>query len=173
VTLVPDYCAPITGWRVWLLGGQKDALRLQSVVFETTWPLREEVTAACLHRKPRLLPWRRRRNPHPTPSRQCACGIYATSLELAMRYLEYGRSETSVERVIGLVSLWGRVVECERGWRASHAYPAQLFVPIPRTGRLGRLEAEATAEVLAEYGVPVEPIDLPAQSYVLSLAPAA
>jgi hypothetical protein len=169
VTLVPDYCAPITGWRVWLLSGDDDALRLQSVVFQTNWEPGEELRAVCLHRRPRLLPWRRTRQPHSIPSPQCACGIYATSLDLAMRYLEYGRSETSVERVIGLVALWGSVVECERGWRASHAYPSQLFVPVPRAGVRGAEEAEGTAHGLADYGVPVDLIDLPADSELLTV----
>ena len=169
MTLVPDYCAPITGWRVWLLGESDDMSRLQSVVFQTSWEPGEELTGVCLHRRPRLLPWRRARQPHSIPSPQCACGIYATSLDLAMRCLEYGRSETSVERVIGLVSLWGSVVECERGWRASHAYPAHLVVPVPRAGRRGREQAETTARALTEYGVPVELIDLPADSELLTV----
>ena len=32
-------------------------------------------------------------------------------------------------RVLGRVSLWGDVVECAWGWRASFAYPAQIYVP--------------------------------------------
>jgi hypothetical protein len=34
----------------------------------------------------------------------------------------------TVCRVLGTVALWGRVVELEHGWRASHAYPLRLFV---------------------------------------------
>jgi hypothetical protein len=30
---------------------------------------------------------------------------------------------------VGEVALWGRLVETERGWRGSAAYPIRLFVP--------------------------------------------
>jgi hypothetical protein len=57
-------------------------------------------------------------------------------------------------RVIGTVNLWGTVVEAERGWRASCAYPKEIYVPTrePR-GRL--VDAEEIAVRLADYGVPV------------------
>ena len=171
--IAPDFCEPITGWRVWLLGTEEGRLRLQSVVFQTSWPAGEELPAVCLHRRPRFLPWRRVREPHAIPSPACACGVYATTLDLALRYLEYGRSETSVERVIGLVSLWGSVIECERGWRGSYAYPAQLFVPVPRAGKRGIVDAEAAALQLADYGVPVELIDLPRDAELLTVFSAA
>jgi hypothetical protein len=63
--------------------------------------------------------------------------------------------------VIGRVSLWGRVVECERGWRAACAYPARLYLPLGRHGRLSFLsgpaaDAERLALALRIYGVPVE-----------------
>ena len=57
-------------------------------------------------------------------------------------------------RVIGEVSLWGSVVECERGFRASHAYPKRIFIPTDADGRRGRLDELAVS--LCEYGVPVE-----------------
>jgi len=54
------------------------------------------------------------------------------------------------------VSLWGEVVECEWGWRASHAYPERLFVPQPpRDAAL----AEWIAKSLEGYGVPVEIVE--------------
>jgi hypothetical protein len=55
--------------------------------------------------------------------------------------------------VIGTVSLWGDVVECERGWRAAFAYPSRLFVPLGFPG------AAEQAVGLADYGVPVELVD--------------
>jgi hypothetical protein len=65
--------------------------------------------------------------------------------------------------VFGQVSLWGRVVECEQGWRGQHGYPAALYVPA-LTVRRDRdpeqerppLPAEAIADALTAYGVPVE-----------------
>jgi hypothetical protein len=46
-------------------------------------------------------------------------------------------------------------VETDFGWRASHAYPAHIYVPTHRAN--GRcVDAEIIALGLARYGVPVE-----------------
>jgi len=50
--------------------------------------------------------------------------------------------------VVGEVSLWGKIIHHERGWRASCAYPRHLYV---------FAEDAMLAETLRErYGVPVE-----------------
>jgi hypothetical protein len=74
-----------------------------------------------------------------------------------------GRSaqRNTVGAVIGQVLLWGCVVESEHGWRASHAYPARLFVPLGRRGRLAFLSRRAAdsarvAHALHAYRLPVE-----------------
>jgi hypothetical protein len=59
--------------------------------------------------------------------------------------------------VLGRVSLWGEVVECERGYRASHAYPAALYVPLDATCR-GGPAAETVARELAAYDATIESI---------------
>jgi hypothetical protein len=60
--------------------------------------------------------------------------------------------------VIGQVRLWGKVIECERGWRAALAYPERLYVPMrPADERARRRSAEIAAG-LRDYGVPVEPM---------------
>jgi hypothetical protein len=62
--------------------------------------------------------------------------------------------------VIGTVSLWGRVVECTRGWRGSHAYPNRIYVPATRAPYWLRAErAEEVALALTDYDVPVELLD--------------
>jgi hypothetical protein len=65
-----------------------------------------------------------------------------------------------VTRVLGLVALWGTVVESERGLRASHAYPRMLFVPGTGNGT-GTVTGTgaAVAAGLARYGVPIEPVE--------------
>jgi hypothetical protein len=35
----------------------------------------------------------------------------------------------SVDVAIGTVSLWGKVVECELGYKAEYAYPEHIFLP--------------------------------------------
>ncbi len=90
------------------------------------------------------------------PVSRCSCGIYATTdPELAAEYL-YLYNEVHQPRVlyraIGLVSLWGSVVEGESGWRATFAYPKWIF--LPRSQR--RTDVEAIRRGLSDYGVPVE-----------------
>jgi hypothetical protein len=67
--------------------------------------------------------------------------------------------EDAVYRVIGRVSLWGSVVECARGWRASHAYPERIYVPTRSLDRSWTLAAGDVALALTDYGVPVELLD--------------
>ena len=76
-------------------------------------------------------------------------------------------------RVLGRVALWGKVVECEWGWRGARAYPALIYVPtgphrnvsMPKGHLLGwrpqyvPLPEEEVAAALGEYGVPVEFVD--------------
>jgi hypothetical protein len=51
------------------------------------------------------------------------------------------------------------VIECERGWRASYAYPVRLYVPTRSTARRLRLRPREVADGLAGYGVPVTVTD--------------
>jgi hypothetical protein len=49
------------------------------------------------------------------------------------------------------------VVECEQGYRASHAYPKHIYVPEGRGRRRGQRVADFVT-ALAAYAVPVEPL---------------
>jgi hypothetical protein len=141
--------------------------RLRSVVYDTLWPPRNELVARCLSRSRALLARLRRRSEHVPPAGSCGCGIYATrEPEEAASYLEehsWGDA-LSVQRVIGTVSLWGRVIECRRGWRASHAYPQTIYVPTTRDREpLGAAPGQEVALALTDYGVPVELLDADAR----------
>jgi hypothetical protein len=87
---------------------------------------------------------------HAAPTTACTCGIHAVpfgfpqSLAHQDRLLPPGRSI-----VVGTVSLWGEVIECERGWRAEYAYPSRLFMP-----RASSLPERAIG--LGDYGVRVD-----------------
>jgi hypothetical protein len=163
VSAAPDYIEPVVGWRTWLVVCEGEGFQLRSVVYDATWFPHNELIARCLHRG-FSFPWRRRAG-HVPPARGCGCGIYAArEPREAVSYLE-GRSwadtdTLSVHRVIGTVSLWGRVVECTRGWRGSHAYPKRIYVPVTRAPHW--LRAERAYEValgLTDYDVPVELLD--------------
>jgi hypothetical protein len=155
--LAPDYAEPLVGWRVWVVVADGHGLpRLRSVVQKTLWPVRAALAAECQQRRTlaRLL---RRPTQHAAPELDCQCGIYAAPLVELEPLLAEAPWETGV-RVLGEVGLWGDVVECERGWRASRAYPQRLYVP-QRDARRPRLSQQEIALGLADYGVPVETLD--------------
>lgn len=148
----PDYVEPFEAWRVWRVVCRGGEFSLGSHVQRAIWPAGRPFTAECLRlRGP--LSWFRRR-PHDAPSPDCECGIYAATLETAAQYLA-DSPWRGVTRVLGTVKLWGTVVECERGFRASHAYPAALYVP-PDAGDPWRMDWDDVAVGLCRYGVPIE-----------------
>jgi hypothetical protein len=170
VSAAPDYGRAISGWRVWLVVDAEGRSRLASVLYHALWPVRQELVGECLARRSRLwLPSRRSRGKdHPVPGERCACGIYAAgglSSALAffgsvgLRELREVEGRPVLHRVLGRVALWGRLVECEAGWRGQLAYPEHLFLSArTRSGKpVGALEEVAWS--LADYRVPIEILD--------------
>lgn len=147
----PDFAEALEAWRVWRVIERGGELRLASVVRRTVWPVGEPLVAECLHFSPlrALL-----RHPHESPDRWCECGIYAAKLARAATYLDDSLPE-AYARVLGRVALWGSVVECEKGFRASHAYPIELYVAND-AGPRRAFSADEIAGRLEAYGVPVE-----------------
>jgi hypothetical protein len=140
---------------------ERKHLRLRSVVFDTIWPADAPLTAGCNRVWTRIrgkLAWRSE-PVHDVPVWRCSCGIYAAhDPELAAEYLYlYGdvHQPRVVYRAIGLVSMWGSVVEGENGWRAANAYPKRLFLPRARRPA----EIEAIRASLDDYGVPIDILD--------------
>jgi hypothetical protein len=161
VSAAPDYVEPIVGWRTWLVVQEGEGFRLRSVVYDALWSLRTELVARCLHR---ALPVpRRRRSKHVPPVAAAAAASTRRVSPPRPRPISRdapGAETLSVHRVIGTVSLWGRVVECTRGWRASRAYPKAIYVPAMRAPYWLRAErAEEVALALTAYDVPVELLD--------------
>jgi hypothetical protein len=167
---VPDVVEPVVGWRVWNVVEADGALLLASLVYHELWLPGRELEARC--RRPlAALPWSRLPL-HEPPARDCCCGVHALeSPAVAAAYLaspvEHG--PRAFGRVLGAVSLWGRVVEAERGWRAGVGYPARLLVPDSRRRRFVattlwpyRPAVRTIATELEAYGVPVEVVDEPA-----------
>ena len=76
----------------------------------------------------------RRKQPHESQEPDCDCGIYAASLDRLDRYLADAPLRAAA-RVLGQVALWGTVIECEHGLRASHAYPLRMYVPADAGGQ--------------------------------------
>ena len=158
MSAAPDYIDPLVAWRAWLVVDDEDGARLRSVVFPALWPPGRDLAAECKQRPRQVLrPWRRSEG-HRAPSSACDCGIYgasrtASAAEYVGRTPLGGRAaQTVIGYAIGRVRLWGSVVEHKLGWRASHAYPGDLYVPAGPG-------AEHIALGLAAYGVPVEILD--------------
>jgi hypothetical protein len=163
----PDYVEPISAWRAWLVVADEDEIRLSSVVYPTVWPPRSELAADCRRRVfsfPRI--WQKEPSGHSAPAARCLCGIHgAREADRAAGYVanDLWRDEPLrwpiLHRAIGRVALWGTVVECEDGWRASRAYPKRIYLPQQGHGDDARARPRELAAALSSYGVPVEVID--------------
>jgi hypothetical protein len=132
----------VTGWRAWVVTETPAGVRLGSVLHDLVWAHGHAALAEC----------RRDDDPfavpipaHPVPGPECNCGFHAArDAADALSYARGRDDANTVCRILGEVQLWGHVLETESGWRASHAYPARLYVQDPEL-----------AVALAAYGVPV------------------
>lgn len=157
---VPDYVEPVEAWRVWRVAMRQGRVVLQSLFVGAVWQPAAPFIASCSggHRS-RWAPWRTKPNDHPAPELACRCGIYGVkSVAAARSYLERPPLLCRDDRVIGRVALWGEVVEGPLGWRASHAYPSELFVPatVGAHGPRRRGYMDEIMLALEEYRVPVD-----------------
>ncbi len=133
---------PVTGWRAWVVTETPLGLRLGSVLHDLVWPHRSPLVAECRHEDD---PFAHAIGPHPVPGAECNCGFHAARDPVDALSYARGRDEPgTVCRILGEVVLWGHVLETEAGWRASHAYPARLYV-----------SDVDIATALAGYSVPV------------------
>lgn len=107
----------IIGWRVWRLNyvgqypgkGGGRPLTLQSTYMDTMWPPGQYARACC-------------------EVKRLHHGIHAFATEAqAVGYMSAGNKPR--QYVFGEVSLWGRVVIHEDGYRAECAYPKRIYVP--------------------------------------------
>ncbi|MEJ2006795.1 MAG: hypothetical protein P8Z30_01345 [Acidobacteriota bacterium] len=144
---IPDLVEPLLGWRVWRVWtpatGSDCCPVFSSVILDTPWAPRRRVSAehsfdlgpSCRG----LL------------ESDCSCGLYAFKDPVeALGYLIKVRDRLlgmSVDVSFGTVSLWGTVVECERGYKAQYAYPHHFYLSAPISRSL--------AMVSSAFGVPV------------------
>lgn len=133
----PDLPHPVVGWRTWRVGrrAQRRA-ELVAPLAGVTWPSRHPMVASCGSAR------------HTPPGDRCRCGLYAVA---DPGTLEWGISD---HEVLGVVALWGQIVEGGRGWRASHAYPRFVL-----TGP--SIAGEQRAALSRRYGVPVHRSEVP------------
>lgn len=117
---------PMVGWRGWHVVADGPSHRLVSWWLNTEWLPRERTESVC--------------DEHgPLPDRDHDCGIHAfMHRDEALAYIGQKvpfvgypfvrQVEGRVCVAIGRVSLWGRVVEHERGYRGQYAYPYDIFL---------------------------------------------
>jgi len=99
----------VTAWRGWSLVEEEGQVRLSSLTRAESWIPRAPHAASCSKGR------------RPTPQRRCRCGVYATTTPEAL-----GGLRSLPGGVVGEVSLWGRVIEHGKGYRAEVAYPGRL-----------------------------------------------
>ena len=108
---VPDYVAPLEGWRIWHIVERDGALHLVSPLYRTAWPARQAFAAACrrgLEQGVSLYPPRTR---HSAPTWGCGCGIYGSfGPAHAVAYMSrfFKHREDVIHRVIGNGLVVGR-----------------------------------------------------------------
>jgi hypothetical protein len=125
--VVPDIMGTCEGWRTWEVDEELPpfgtAPRMTSVTHhDYFWAPRREMRAECdLDRH----------GPETVPDEGCTCGFYSAKTLEHLQSLGYigkvGRA--GKVPVVGRLNLWGKVIECDQGWRSEYAYPAELYVP--------------------------------------------
>lgn len=146
----PDFHEPVVGWRVWRIFEDSRRYLLMSLHHDVAWPAGAPLLAGCNRSTGGA--WLR----HSAPGLHCRCGVYATLLEAIDIETLWEFPRSFCPFAIGRVSLWGSVIEAERGWRAQMAYPERLFVPA--RGWLERRRARQAAQGLRSYRVAVDPL---------------
>jgi hypothetical protein len=123
--VVPDAVGVVVGWRAWKVALAADGEpRLRAMTrlgccggAGGWWPARRPLEAMC--------PGQR----HDAPVAACSCGVHAAASYDVLDELGFV-DDTGHAIAVGIVSLWGRVVETERGWRAQSAYPLRMWLPL-------------------------------------------
>jgi len=110
---------PIVAYRSWNVLADSGGWRLASNRSSGSnspaiWPPFEPTVASCLH--PHL---RQPKGHGLAPAEGCSCGIYGRRA-CSMTGLRWGH-------IVGAVSLWGKVIGHQSGYRAEYAYPHTLL----------------------------------------------
>jgi len=126
----PDYVHTLTAWRGWSI----DDGRLAALGYDYQWKEKRARRATCRNEK------------HPAPQMKCGCGFWSfKTLDLLTQAMA---NYTVDVKVIGTVEIWGRVIECENGFRSEYAYPKELW-----------LLEDGLESLSWEYGVPVRTLE--------------
>lgn len=111
--VAPDMVEVITGWRAWSIAG---GTRLKALIGSEIWPAKEMMRAVCT-----------KNGTHLAPDWHCTCGLWAFK-DVDKLVAGLNTNSRSTVKVIGSVSLWGKVIETEYGYRAQFGYPSELWL---------------------------------------------
>jgi hypothetical protein len=110
----------ITAWRCWFV--LPEECRLRPIYRRgLVWKPREALEAVCPDQV------------HEVPDDRCKCGVWAVSAPEDLHEVTWtsvppkGIEPLPGVLVVGQISMWGRLIEYEFGWRSSHAYPKHLY----------------------------------------------
>jgi hypothetical protein len=143
------YTQPILAWRMWrMVGGQLQSLYC---AHRGSWIPKTQITAACFQCT--------NVNKKPMPQSDCTCGIYAKK-EMDYSFYHVNKTihgtaadpaglypDSHAYNILGLVWLWGNIIEGEDGYRAEFAYPASLVV-------VNDEHEDRIRGMAANYGIP-------------------
>jgi hypothetical protein len=123
----PDFVHTLTAWRGWEVSHGM----LESLGTNSRWEPCRAPRANCIMGRD-----------HSAPDASCECGYWSFKTRESL-VEALGRYAQTVD-VIGQVEIWGRVIECENGFRSEFAYPKELWL------------LDSDLESLSwKYGVPV------------------
>lgn len=125
---------PIVAYRAWL--AEMPTLLLRSYVVAYVWPRKVRTEAFCKGDDTPVWPGENFANvvqpchhdPAVLPGEYCSCGIYAFKTK---QDAQWWMQERNKRFVYGEVFLWGRVIECDSGYRAQYAYPKSVYTDSP------------------------------------------
>ncbi len=154
---------PIRAFRYWYVRWEEHQPILQSLYYPTVWPPDGPLRASCEKKPGYVVSWIKRllainAQPHPAPASECWCGIYALKQLEGIEHREllpqiYQPGPDRGVHVIGVVLLWGRVIQHEHGYRAEFARPLRLLT-IPPGGRDREIESLLNA-ASQRYAIPL------------------
>ena len=138
------------GWRAWSVGKRSgltpsglDLFSLNSMgITANHWPPRAPVEAECVLNSAA---------DHNAPVSRCTCGLYAATDVHAL----WRMGPPLIYSVVGRVSLYGRVIRHEFGYRAQYAEIVELFYVTPYPNLRSLPSTRIVRSLEETYGVPV------------------
>jgi hypothetical protein len=137
MSIVPDYIQALYAWRAWRFDGKY----LSAVVHQyQRWESYPQPAECFSYQYQSGFSGVYSR--HPAPEDTCTCGYYSTlNIRVMKDYARQTMVSFDVEMLseataIGVVSVWGKVIEHQEGYRSEYAYPKLVIVLPPTTAVL-------------------------------------